>query len=367
MAYTVTYKDLLGNTQRAGTYGAAPLWTPITKTTSNNGKSSAPKKNTSSSEPYTFRDYGDYSAYSSGSYSGGGGYTPIKSDISGLLAAYDQQANSARDTAQRSYENTRSDLLTSLKRFQEQNARDQKFQRQQYLEGQASLESAREQANRQNRISSAARGLSGSGLQQLAQLQNLIGQGEQVSQLANENQEAMDNLRNLLMQQEEDHNTQMARNEKTLADTLNNIASNLASQKAQAIAENEAAYANAVNQARASAAASRASSAAADAQIGVGINDLLSTTSVSLRKLSNSSKANTVKLYAANAGLDFSDRDLSSTKKIENAKKEIAYQIQRNFDDQIASWGVGGNTKGSLARDLDAMSKKYGFYGYYNK
>lgn len=206
------------------------------------------------------KDYDTNSLYSyyKGSSGGGGGYSVAKADISGLLSAYEKQAESARQAAETKYTNTRNDLLTSLKRFQDENARNVQNQKTSYLSEQASLESAREQANRQNRISAAARGLGGSGLQQLSQLQNLIGQSEQISRSAGSNQEAMDKLATLLRNYEEDSDTKMKQNEQERSDTLNSIASTLASQKAAAIAQNEQNYVNAVNAARAQAAATRA-------------------------------------------------------------------------------------------------------------
>ena len=158
---------------------------------------------------YSGSGYGS-SGGSGGGYSGGsgGGYSlassVVKPDISQLLAAYDAQAESAKKTAQSAYDTTRNDLLTSLKRFQEQNAQDVQNQKQSYLTEQSSLESAREAANRQNRIAAASRGLAGSGLQQLAQLQTLLSQGEDISNAAATNQKAMDSLKAALQQKEDE-------------------------------------------------------------------------------------------------------------------------------------------------------------------
>lgn len=229
-----------------------------------NPKNSKKTETTTTYNAGNLKDYDTNSLYKlygggTGSGGGGGGYSVAKADISKLLASYDQQAASARQVAESKYTNTRNDLLTSLKRFQDQNARDVQNQKTSYLSEQASLESAREQANRQSRISAAARGLGGSGLQQLAQLQNLLGQSEQISKSAGTNQQAMDKLATLLREFTEDNETKMKQNEQERANTLNSIASSLATQKAQAIAQNEQAYVNAVNQARAQAAAARAS------------------------------------------------------------------------------------------------------------
>lgn len=203
------------------------------------------KKNTGASTVYNYNgtDFiGDGSAYSSGGSGGGSGYSSSGSrvpDISGLLAAYDQQADASRKIAQDTYNTTRNDLLTSLKRYQEQHAKDVENQKQSYLSEQSSLESAREAANRQNRVAAAARGLGGSGLQQLAQLQNLMSQGEDISQAATSNQKAMDSLKAALQEKEEDYNTNLSKAQTTLDSALKQIEANLAQQKAEAIYQNE--------------------------------------------------------------------------------------------------------------------------------
>lgn len=187
-------------------------------------------------------DVSDYtnSLIGSGASGGSGGYYTL--DIGNMLKAYEQQADADRAVAKQSYDTARNDLLTSLKRFQdqyntskedlattlnrykqeydtsldtlatalnrykEQNALDVQNQQKDYVSGQAAIEAAIQQADRQNRISAAARGLGGSGLQQLAQLQTLLSQGQNISNLANENQSVMDALRKALANKEEDTN-----------------------------------------------------------------------------------------------------------------------------------------------------------------
>ena len=163
---------------------------------------------------------------------GTGGYYTL--DITNMLKAYNQLADADKAAAKQTYDTTRSDLLTSLKRFQEENALNQENQRKAYLSGQASLESAREQADRQTRISAASRGLGGSGLQQLAQLQNLINQGQDISDLATSNQSAMDKLRTLLTQKEEDTDKALANANTTYENALKQINANLAANIANA-------------------------------------------------------------------------------------------------------------------------------------
>lgn len=212
-------------------------------------KALAPKNKSNSGSTATYDpsagivgDYDDSEAYGGGGY--GGGYGSAVPDISGLLAAYDQQADASRQIAQNSYDTTRNDLLTSLKRFQEQNAKDVANQKQGYLAEQSSLDFAREQANRQNRVAASSRGLGGSGLQQLAQLQTLMSQSEDVSQAALSNQKAMDTLRQALQQKEDDTNTNLAKAQSTLDNALKQIEANLAQQKAEAIYKNQMAAAS---------------------------------------------------------------------------------------------------------------------------
>lgn len=336
-----------------------------------------------------------YKTYGGGSSSGGGGgYSVAKADISGLLDAYNQQAESARQVAETKYTNTRNDLLTSLKRFQEQNAsdlaryRDQNAlelnryreqnaadtlnQKQNYLANQASLESAREQANRQNRISASARGLGGSGLQQLAQLQNLLGQSEEISRAAGSNQTAMDKLATLLREYEEDSSTRLRnyeadmakqlseyqedsdtklrQNEEERANTLNSIASALANQRAAAIVQNEQAYTNALNQARAQAAASRASASsnnnaarqAANKVLGV-VSNLTTKLNKELTEVANMSNSQRKKLYG--------------TSDVSKIKSQIKNDYMSELSTLQADYGFGSDISKTAQNNINTLLK----------
>jgi hypothetical protein len=135
--------------------------------------------------------------------SASGGYRP---NTSQAIAAINKAADANRDIVSSAYNTKRSDLLDSLKRYQDSNAKQVANQKSSYLTSRSALDTAKEQANRQSRISNAARGLGGSGLQQLAELQNDLGlQGDQ-SLLANSNQRELDNLKTLLTNYTEDTN-----------------------------------------------------------------------------------------------------------------------------------------------------------------
>ena len=209
-----------------------------TASKSNNTKSNNTKNTATYNEfigpklPEALQSYPKSSG--SGSGGSGGGYyinSMLEALKAGNQAAYDAQVQAARTANEQSlknlsdaynryredyttnkanlentYNTTASNLLKSLQRFQDQNAADVKSQRQDFLTNQSALETARAEADRQLRIDAARRGLGGSGLQQLAQLQTLLSQGQEVSKLANANQESMDTLRKALTQEMEDYN-----------------------------------------------------------------------------------------------------------------------------------------------------------------
>lgn len=335
------------------------------------GKKDKPKKKKDPIKTYNVgSNYGNLSYTTGGSSSGSGTrwYNVTKGDISGLLQSYEDQAASARNIATSTYNTTRNDLLTALKRYQEKNASDVQNQKQSYLTEQANLEATRESANRQSRISAAARGLGGSGLQQLAQLQNMIGQSEEVSQAANKNQAAMTDLANQLKEYTEDNESKQKSNLENYRNTLNSIASTLANQRAEAIANNEQRYIDAINARNAAVAQySYSSSPGTTINYGSTLNDFLSNTSVSLRKLANSSKVDTIKQYAANAGLTLSDKDI---KKNKNAAKKLianafASQAATTLSNAIDNYGMDSSSVNSYKKDLNSMLKYYGYDKYY--
>ena len=166
---------------------------------------------------------------------GGGSYSGNPAgmvDISEMLKAFEQAAETNRAVTEQSYNSQRTNLLNELKRYQEQNAKDVANQQKAYLANQALVESAISEADRQNRINAAARGLGGSGLQQLSQLQTLMSQGQTISDMATQNQEAVDNLRTLLANYAEDNTNALNDLEKTKENTLMGINSDLATNKA---------------------------------------------------------------------------------------------------------------------------------------
>lgn len=320
-------------------------WTPVS--TKTRYTSASKPQATSPTQDIALQDYdidsavNSYmSAYGDLGSSGSGGYGGSNIDLSGILSAYDQAAAANRATAKQTYETQRSDLLTSLKRFQEENARNVENQKRNYLLGQSALESARAEADRQSRIGTSARGLAGSGLQQLAQLQNLISQGQDISNLATENQQAMDSLRLALAQREEDTNTDIANALAVYNNALQSIDADLATNKANIqyqAQENEA-------NRRAQAAAQAASNRLALAQLQADARDTA--------RAASSLTASAVESFK---------NVMSKAKKSE--RNEAFNNVKAELLKELSEYGIGAND--SIAKT--GLSNLKAVFDAYNK
>lgn len=199
-----------------------------TNNTNNQNASYLPLNTNNSVEQSTSNS----SVSSSGSYSGGGGAsvsTPAGIDLSDILAAYTASAEAQKKsisdaaaarrqlladtltsnikTLETSESQQRENLLNSLKRFQEDTAKARGQQQSSFNASRADLEAQAFMANRAALQSAAARGLGGSGLQQLSQLQNMINQSGEINKLSLSNTEALNALAQELARQEEDTTT----------------------------------------------------------------------------------------------------------------------------------------------------------------
>lgn len=152
-------------------------------------------------------------------------------DLSGIIADYNRNNQATIDTLNKtlsdtvntlksSNEQSRNDLLTSLKRFQESNAESMRTQQQDFNASRASLEDESFMNQRNSLANAASRGLGGSGLQQLAQLQNRLAAGKNINTLAQKNQNVQDSLRKAMTQQQQDYDTKISNLEKNLANAI---------------------------------------------------------------------------------------------------------------------------------------------------
>lgn len=204
----------------------------------------------------------DYSSY----YGGGGGISgPQRIDLTDILASYEQGAAAQEKAVRDSGESQRQSLLNSLKRFQEETAEARNQQRRSYNASRADLEGQAFMANRQALQNAAARGLGGSGLQQLAQLQNLINQSAATDKLAQSNTDVLKQLAAAAKNKEEDVNTSLLNVAKDVENKLATIAANNAQARANLQYQEDVRYEQARQQAEQFAAQLAASNAAASA------------------------------------------------------------------------------------------------------
>lgn len=162
----------------------------------------------------------------------GGGYAS-EIDLANILNTYTQSANAQKQTISDSAASQRQGLLDSLKRFQSETDEARNRQRRAYNASRADLEGQAFMASRQAARSAAARGLGGSGLQQLAQLQALMNQGDAVNQLAQSNTDTLKAIATAAQNKEEDTNKALQNLDKETANKLAQIDANTANLQAQ--------------------------------------------------------------------------------------------------------------------------------------
>ncbi len=254
-----------------------------------------------------------YSDDYSSSYSGGGVALPSRIDLTDMLNAFEQQAEANRQQQLNTRNVKRADLLSAIERFREDTAESRARQRSAYNSQRADLEEAAFMANRSAMQSAAARGLGGSGLQQLSQLQNLMESGRKVNTAAQANQQVQNDLTKALQRQEADYNTNVKNLEDAYNLAIQNINANLANQRAQAIYNEDVRYANALQSARqanASIAASQsASREARNDLMRTGVSTLNATMDDAITALRNASNASYKKSADRNKAL----QDIYST------------------------------------------------------
>lgn len=271
----------------------------------------------------------------------------FKIDLTSMLAAFNQAAQTSKDMANTTYNTTRGDLLKSIERFRDQHAKQVETQKRAYLSNQASLQDARAEINRMNRINAASRGLAGSGLQQLSQLQNLMAQGQDISDLALANQDTMENLRTILANAEEDSATDLANAVTARDNAIKSIESTLGTNKANleynAAQTAKSQYLNALeawNNRQFQASENAKSRALTQAQMErdaadkryaaeTAYNNTLATLNSSLKKLKDTSNSRTLSAYATEAGLTYTPETIDDMTKAQKA--DLKHLIAENY------------------------------------
>ena len=352
------YLNVNANTLANGGVVKVPTTTPSVS----GGTTTVPVTNTESVADILRANYPTLSGGGGGSYSSSAVVDPSGMiDISNMLKAYEDAAAANRAVVEQSYSERRNDLLTSLKRFQEQNAKDVASQQKTYLANQALVESAIAEADRNNRISAAARGLGGSGLQQLSQLQTLMSQGQTISDLATQNQDVVNNLREVLANYDEDTQTALADLVKTKENSLKGIESDLGTNKASLeyqAREKAADRAHAQQMAESATAAQIAmQNAQFEAQAAADERALNSQLATLAKNYENEMSA--IDTMSASAL-----KDAYGTKKASEAKKSLYNTYYSGLGEILNAYSVGGT---SLAQSqYDTLSSLYNKYNTTN-
>lgn len=305
--------------------------------------------------------FGPGGSGSSSSSSGGGYVAPNRIDIQPMIDAFTNAANAQKNTLQTTANQQRSDLLNSIKRFQEQTARSQEIQRDAFNSSRADLEEAAFQADRANRISAAARGIGGSGLQQLSQLQTLMEQNSSISDLAKENTNVQTELAKNLANYEDETNTAIQNLMANLANSLSEIDASLGNQIANLRYQEDTRYEQA-RQAAMENAMNRAQSARSSAASARNsYNQALLEYELGLRE--QYAQDNSVNELIRNLESDFSDKisTITDTSTLEDtlaAYKNDMYTLAKDnlISNDVYSSGIA-NLNSAYSNRLNSLNK----------
>lgn len=147
---------------------------------------------TTSNKGYQDASFDDlYNKYLNALGGGGGGASAgSKIDLTPYINSLKEGANASKKTISDSYAAERNYLATQLANFQKDTEKARKIQTDAYNSARADLEEQAYMNTRAAQQSAAARGLGGSGLQQLAQLSSQIESSKQTSDLSQANTES---------------------------------------------------------------------------------------------------------------------------------------------------------------------------------
>lgn len=296
-------------------------------------------------------------------------------DLSGIIADYNRNNQATIDTLNKtlsdtvntlrsSNEQSRNDLLTSLKRFQESNAESMRTQQQDFNASRASLEDESFMNQRNTLANTASRGLGGSGLQQLAQLQNRLAAGKNINTLAQKNQNVQDALRKAMTQQQQDYDTKVSNLEKNLANAITQAQNETAAKINAANTNNTNLINNLIynEQVRQQQAAAQASSAKAS------LNNLLSSMREGVTRLQGTETALDVALEQAKSSY-LADKKKSDVSKLSSKQqKELESNLNTIYNnylsaisdgDLAASYGLDNSYTNTAISNLKNIYNRY--------
>lgn len=190
--------------------------------------------------------------------SGGGGVSAQRINLDEAINALRGTAESKKALVREKESTARQTLLDYITKIQDQSAREKQRQIEQYGKTRSDIEEQSFMSQRAAASGASSRGLGGSGLQQLAQLQSQIAAGKETSEAAAKNTELQQELAKQLEAAQKEYTTQKLASERGEAAQLADIESELGQQ----ISATRLAEAQRYEQARMQAQAASASAAA---------------------------------------------------------------------------------------------------------
>mgnify|MGYP006959323132 CR=1 FL=1 len=286
-----------------------------------------------------------------GSSSGGGVSAGSGIDLTNILNTYRDSANAQKASISGTYNNQRQQLLDSLKRFQTDTADARKRQQRAFNSSRADLEEQAYMNSRNAMQSASARGLGGSGLQQLSQLQSQLSSNKETSNLANENQQYQDKLTQALKEQEESTNKQVNNLSQEEANKLKEIDANTSNLMAQLQ------YQEAVRQQEAiqAASAANASAAASSRNSAQEMQELINAATASFEANLNSAEKTIKSAYKTTYSSD-KKKNKAARK---SAVNEAYNTATTNLSNAYAQTGLPKQYLTAYQQQLDSLYNKY--------
>lgn len=254
-----------------------------TKTNPNTGKvTPVIKANTKNYQGASFDDL--YNKYLNALGGGTGGASAGgKIDLTPYITSLKEGADANKKTLSDTYSSQRNQLSTKLRQQQENTETARKQLMDAFNSSRADLEEQAYMNNRAAQQSAAARGLGGSGLQQLAQLSSQIESSKQTSDLSKSNTEGQNTLTKELKDVTEEINNSINDLTTEERNKITEIDKNVAQAIADKQYEEEVRYQNALQQATATNASIAASAKQAAAQYAYENSDKLAQLNTSLQ------------------------------------------------------------------------------------
>lgn len=257
-------------------------------------------------------------------YSSSEGTGATKVDVTALLNAYKQQADASNAIALQTFNSKRDQLLQSIKRAYAQNELNTLQQNQAFINNMADLEASNVANTRGARVQAGQMGLSGSGIQQLAQLKVLLGQANAVSEVASKNETALAKLRDSLADFDTKSMTGLEDATNEYAKAVLGANNKMATNSANIVMDAETAYANALR----SSSSSEGTYGMAANMVTNTLNGTTDTLNYTLNYLSNMS-VKELKQYAKNNGINI--KGVKSSNLREFLSKQAAETAQQTI------------------------------------